>query len=81
MYHRHCLYYAVSCSRVGIVSDLHSIILLGFQLLNDMLYHRSSGCDGKKKKKRFCPISFGIKESHGLGKNVWNTSLEKSGIS
>ena len=51
MYHRHCLYYAVSCSRVGIGSDLHSIILLGFQLLNDMLYHRSSGRDGKKKKK------------------------------
>ena len=42
----------MSCSRVGIISDLHSIILLGFQLLNDMLYHRSSGPDGKKKEEK-----------------------------
>lgn len=79
MCHRHCLYHAVSYPRVGILSDLHSTILLGFQLLNDMLYHRSSGPHGKKKKKKdFCPFSFGVRESHGLQKKMCGIQVLKN---
>ena len=32
----------------------------------------------KKKKKRFCPISFGIKESYGLGKKMCGIQVLKN---